>query len=271
MVSQVQRSEGPAADLSRDRCRSVSERRAGVPAPPPFQVFRNSSAPDLAAMLRSSAGDTAALKPVPKPRTVFNRRRTVPVHFCPEPRRVSQDEDGPSAEDRPGRSWSLSAPGPLSPPVPPRTSAGLCPSVEPDGPSSLPEQTPSCAGSHGNSRSPGLSPSGSPRASQMEMVSNDIYWGTLAAPATPPRRGADLQGSRWVTPALEAPPLADGAPLSACRARTFSSRSTGSAPGEFPMGGGQLRPPGAPSGSPRVQQVKIGRSRAGERASLESS
>uniref|UniRef100_A0A8C9YBC4 ArfGAP with RhoGAP domain, ankyrin repeat and PH domain 3 n=1 Tax=Sander lucioperca TaxID=283035 RepID=A0A8C9YBC4_SANLU len=26
-----------------------------------------------------------ALKPVPKPRTVFNRRRTAPVHFCPTP------------------------------------------------------------------------------------------------------------------------------------------------------------------------------------------
>ncbi|XP_013885003.1 arf-GAP with Rho-GAP domain, ANK repeat and PH domain-containing protein 3 [Austrofundulus limnaeus] len=51
-----------------------------------------------AAMLMSSDGGAAAAKPVPKPRTVFNRRRTAPVHFCPAPeptpptsRRLSQE------------------------------------------------------------------------------------------------------------------------------------------------------------------------------------
>lgn len=234
LVSHVQRTEGGAAnqtaDLSRNRCQSVTEWRRSVdPGPPPFEVFRNSSAPNLAAMLTSSAGDKPAVKPVPKPRTVFNRRRTVPVHFCPEPRRVSQDqvcfqepeglssEDCPSAENscegrrsraarRPSRSWSLSAPGPLSPPVPPRTNCGVRPAVDQGVPSSLSsppattQQNPalpeaSCPGSHDNSLS-GFSPSGSPRVSRMEMVSNEIYWGTLPAPPTPPRHTADLQRNR---------------------------------------------------------------------------
>lgn len=225
LVSQVQRSEGQAADLTRKRCQSVG------PGPPPFEVFRNSSAPDLAAMLSNPVGNQPTVKPVPKPRTVFNRRRTVPVHFCPEleaepPRRVSQDyicfqepEDlSPSAEKscegrrsrggrRPTRSWSLSAPGPISPPVPPRTNCGLRPTVDQGVPSSLSsspattEQNPTFAeasspGSHDNNRLSGLSPSGSPRACKMEMVSNEIYWGTSPAPPTPPRQAADLQRNR---------------------------------------------------------------------------
>lgn len=226
LVSQVQRSEGQAADLTRKRCQSVG------PGPPPYEVFRNSSAPDLAAMLSSPAGDRASVKPVPKPRTVFNRRRTVPVHFCPgpeaapPPRGVSQDyicfqePEGlsPSAEKscegrrsrggrRPTRSWSLSAPGPLSPPVPPRTNHGPRPTVDQGVLSSLSsslakaQRNPTLAeasssGSHDNSRLSGFSPSGSPRASKMEMVSNEIYWGTLPAPPTPPRQAADLQRDR---------------------------------------------------------------------------
>ncbi|KAG8004345.1 hypothetical protein GBF38_009303 [Nibea albiflora] len=50
-----------------------------------FEAFRNSSAPDLAAMLTNSDSGRPVVKPVPKPRTVFNRRRTAPIHFCPTP------------------------------------------------------------------------------------------------------------------------------------------------------------------------------------------
>lgn len=235
LVGHVQSIEGQAAnqaaDLSRHRCQSVTEwRRSAGPGPPPFEVFRNSSAPNLAAMLTNSAGDKPVVKPVPKPRTVFNRRRTTPVHFCPEPRRVSQDHiclqepeglspgDSPSAENscegrrsrtvrRPSRSWSLSSPGPFSPPVPPRTNCGVRPRVDQGVPSSLSslpatkKQNPtrpevSCPGVHDNNRLPGFSPSGSPRASRMEMVSNEIYWGTMAAPPTPPRQAADPRRNR---------------------------------------------------------------------------
>lgn len=234
LVSHVQRSEGQAANQTAylNRGQSVTEWRRSVdPGPPPFEVFRNSSAPNLAAMLTNSGGNRPSVKPVPKPRTVFNRRRTVPVHFSPDleaappPRRVSQDyicfqeqeglssENSPSAENscegrkRATRSWSLSAPGPLSPPVPPRISCGLRPTVDQDVSSSLSsstattEQNPtfpeaSCPSSHDNNRLSGFSSSGSPKASKMEMVSNEIYWGTLPAPPTPPRQAADLQRNR---------------------------------------------------------------------------
>uniref|UniRef100_A0A7N8YBR7 ArfGAP with RhoGAP domain, ankyrin repeat and PH domain 3 n=1 Tax=Mastacembelus armatus TaxID=205130 RepID=A0A7N8YBR7_9TELE len=103
------------------------------------------------------------LKPVPKPRTVFNRRRTTPVHFSPTPdsvppppRRLSQESicftvlEGLTSENtstpddklttpsrrpsqaesmRPCRSLSLSDAGGLLPPVPPRLNRGVPPSV----------------------------------------------------------------------------------------------------------------------------------------------
>lgn len=234
LVSHVQRSEGHTANETADlnRGQSVTEWRRSVgPGPPTFQVFRNSSTPNLAAMLTNSGGNKPGVKPVPKPRTVFNRRRTVPVHFSPDleaalpPRRVSQDyicfqerealssEKSPSAETRcegrrrTARSWSLSAAGPITPPVPPRISCGLRPTMHQDVPSSLSsstataEQNPtfpeaSCPRNHDNNRLSGFSPSGSPKASKMEMVSNEIYWGTLPAPPTPPRQAVDLQRKR---------------------------------------------------------------------------
>uniref|UniRef100_A0A669B591 ArfGAP with RhoGAP domain, ankyrin repeat and PH domain 3 n=1 Tax=Oreochromis niloticus TaxID=8128 RepID=A0A669B591_ORENI len=62
------------------------------------EVIGNSSAPDLAAMLANSDGGRPTVKPVPKPRTVFNRRRTAPIQFTPTPdpalplpRRLSQE------------------------------------------------------------------------------------------------------------------------------------------------------------------------------------
>lgn len=218
LVSHVQRSGGAnqTAALSRERCQSVSEWHRGAgPGPPHVPVFRKNSAPDLG----SSTGDTPvrAVKPVPKPRTVFNRRRTVPVHFRPHleavpppPRRFSQDymsfqeAEGPSADPRPGprRSWSMSAPGHVLPPVPPRMKGGVRQTLDQgflsSSSPSMTEQTPLVPGSS----SPADVDTSSPRTSRMEMVSNEIYWGTLpgsagpAAPPTPPRQAAEPQRSR---------------------------------------------------------------------------
>lgn len=252
LVSHVERTQGPPAsqthcDLIRNRCQSVTEWcRSLGPCPPQLEVFRNSSAPNLVAMLANSDGDKPIVKPVPKPRTVFNRRRTVPVHFRPEldtmpppPRRLSQEyicfqelessEKSPSTDNisearrsqaagrRPNRSLSLSAPGQVLPPVPPRMNCGVHPSLEKgsslsSSPATM-EQNPTCpvASCPGN-RLSGFSPSGSPRASRIEMVSNEIYWGTLpgsvgstaagmysnpqAAPPTPPRQTTGRQGNK---------------------------------------------------------------------------
>ncbi|TNN61064.1 Arf-GAP with Rho-GAP domain, ANK repeat and PH domain-containing protein 3 [Liparis tanakae] len=113
LLNNVQRMESQRANqnahLPRDRCQSVTdvsspERGRGAaslcrpPGPGTFEAFRNSSAPNLRAMLSSSEAGRPAAKPVPKPRTVFNRRRTAPIHFCPTPdsaptpsRRLSQE------------------------------------------------------------------------------------------------------------------------------------------------------------------------------------
>ncbi|XP_056290614.1 arf-GAP with Rho-GAP domain, ANK repeat and PH domain-containing protein 3-like [Pseudoliparis swirei] len=264
LLNHVQRMESQRANrnahLPRDRCQSVTdvsspERGPGAaslrqpPGPGNFEAFRNSSAPNLRAMLTSSEAGRPAAKPVPKPRTVFNRRRTAPIHFCPAPdsapspsRRLSQESicfsvlddltsgDTPTSDDRltsvlgsrstsqrPSRSSSLSDAGRSLPPVPPRLNRGI-PSAMFQGSLSCSSssspirtdqgQTPpvtSCPSSLENSRLSG-SP-GSPRGDEMEMVSNDIYWGTSpgstassggrsywsqqSAPPTPPRRTPD--------------------------------------------------------------------------------
>uniref|UniRef100_A0A3B3VKE4 ArfGAP with RhoGAP domain, ankyrin repeat and PH domain 3 n=1 Tax=Poecilia latipinna TaxID=48699 RepID=A0A3B3VKE4_9TELE len=109
-----------------------------------------------------------AMKPVPKPRTVFNRRRTAPVQFS-------------------------TAPDPVAPVDRRLSQESICFTV--------------LSGS-----------SGSPRGGSMEMVSNEIYWGTnpssaapsggrsycsqQAAPPTPPRnpdRIQNLDRNRWVS------------------------------------------------------------------------
>ncbi|XP_059202723.1 arf-GAP with Rho-GAP domain, ANK repeat and PH domain-containing protein 3 [Centropristis striata] len=222
LAAHIQRTEtqraNQKADLPRDRCQSVSEQ-----GPVHFEAFRNSSVPDLAAMLNSDSS-RPLVKPVPKPRTVFNRRRTTPVHFCPTPdpappppRRLSQESicftvleglssgDTPSrrlsaAERRkPSRSLSLSDAGGSVPPVPPRLSRATPPATLPASPpSSSPsspvrtEQTPprtSCPGGLDSSRLSGSSPSSSPGGGGLEMVSNEIYWGTSPGPAAAPAGG----------------------------------------------------------------------------------
>ncbi|XP_070692429.1 arf-GAP with Rho-GAP domain, ANK repeat and PH domain-containing protein 3 [Pempheris klunzingeri] len=254
LVSHIQRAEGQRtnqrADLPRNRCQSVTDisppergqsaaSRRQSSGPANFEACRNSSAPNLAAMLTNSDSSRPVVKPVPKPRTVFNRRRTAPIHFCPTPdpvppppRRLSQESicftvlegltsgDMAKPEDRllsdysdksttpsrrpsqaerrrPSRSLSLTDAGGLLPPVPPRLNRGVPPAVfqgsPPSSSSSSPVRTelnqtlplPSCPGSLDNSRLSGSSSSGSPRGVGMEMVSNEIYWGTLPGSNAP--------------------------------------------------------------------------------------
>ncbi|XP_026187108.1 arf-GAP with Rho-GAP domain, ANK repeat and PH domain-containing protein 3 isoform X1 [Mastacembelus armatus] len=275
LVSHIQRTEAQRAnqipDLPRDRCQSVTgtstseQGHNSAPSrqstgPVAFEVFRNSSAPNFATMLTNSESNSSrvTVKPVPKPRTVFNRRRTTPVHFSPTPdsvppppRRLSQESicftvlEGLTSENtstpddklttpsrrpsqaesmRPCRSLSLSDAGGLLPPVPPRLNRGVPPSVFQGSPPSSSSFSPvladqnqtlssltSCPGSLDSSRLSGSSPCGSPRGG-IEMVSNEIYWGTLpgfvapsggrsccrreSAPPTPPRQTPDRNPER---------------------------------------------------------------------------
>nr|XP_046262179.1 arf-GAP with Rho-GAP domain, ANK repeat and PH domain-containing protein 3 [Scatophagus argus] len=275
LVSHIQRTEGQRvnqkADLLRTRCQSVSSSEQGHSSasstePVYFEALRNSSAPNLTAMLTNSDSSKPVVKPVPKPRTVFNRRRTAPIHFCPTPdptppppRRLSQESicftvsegltsgDPPTNDDRltsdvedklttpsrrpsqterrrPSCSLSLTDAGGLLPPVPPRLYRGVPPTVLQESQSSSSCSSPvrteqnqtlpltSCPASLDKSRLSESSPSGSPRGGGMEMVSNEIYWGTLpgstapsgaksfcsqqSAPPTPPRQTPDKNHER---------------------------------------------------------------------------
>ncbi|KAM9376550.1 arf-GAP with Rho-GAP domain, ANK repeat and PH domain-containing protein 3 [Pholidichthys leucotaenia] len=256
LVNYIQRTESPRAnqnkDVPRDRCQSVTDRSSSRQG-----ALRNNSIPDLTAMMASS--DRKTVKPVPKPRTVFNRRRTTPIHFCPTPdpgppRRLSQEslcftvlegltsgDDGSVIADlekesspsrrasqttkiRPSRSLSLSDTGGVLPPVPPRLNRSVPHATVTESPpssSSSPvpaEQSKAVSsltsrpGSLDSSRFSGSSSSGSPRGGGMEMVSNEIYWGTLpgsaaagrgmsfcsqqSAPPTPPRQTPDRNQER---------------------------------------------------------------------------
>ncbi|XP_029368834.1 arf-GAP with Rho-GAP domain, ANK repeat and PH domain-containing protein 3 isoform X2 [Echeneis naucrates] len=255
LVAYVQRTEAQRAnhkvelDHPSARCQSVTVRGQGTVSPGQSTTFRNSSAPDLTAMLRNAdpGSSRVEVKPVPKPRTVFNRRRTAPIHFCPPdpvlppPRRLSQEsicftvlEDftsgdtapsrdrlpfglseqltTPSRRPSPSRSLSLSDAGGLLPPVPPRLNHRALPSVfqgsPPSSAPSSPIQTDTQAVSAptsclDSSVLSGSSPSSSSKVGGLEMISNDIYWGTLpgsapeegrrycsqqSAPPTPPRQ-----------------------------------------------------------------------------------
>uniref|UniRef100_A0A3B4ES83 ArfGAP with RhoGAP domain, ankyrin repeat and PH domain 3 n=1 Tax=Pundamilia nyererei TaxID=303518 RepID=A0A3B4ES83_9CICH len=262
LVGYIERTEGQRAnrnaDLPRDRCQSVCSSKRGRTGSPRQEVIRNSSAPDLAAMLANSDGGRPTVKPVPKPRTVFNRRRTAPIQFTPTPdpapplpRRLSQEsicltvleslssadmptadsaltsdlsEKAPSPSRRSshgertgnGRCRSLSDTGGL-PPVPPRLNRIVPPASmqgNPRASSSSPVPTEhlqaqsfiSCTGSHDNSRLSGSSPSASPRGGGLEMVSNEIYWGTLHSSAAPGgKRNYCSQQSAPPTPPRQTP------------------------------------------------------------------
>lgn len=271
LVTHIQRTEArranQKADLPRDHCQSVtyassSERghsTASLTGPVNLDAIGNSLTPNLAAMLTDSDSSRPVVKPVPKPRTVFNRRRTAPVHFCPRldtapppHRRLSQEsicftllegltsgdtptpdgtsdpKDQPSSPSplsraqrrRPSRSLSLSDAGRLLPPVPPRM-RGVPPAMyqgsllSSSSSSWRTEQNQtlpviSSPGSLDHSRLCGSSPSGLSRGDGMEMVSNEIYWGTSPgstsevktycrpqlAPPTPPRQAPDRKPER---------------------------------------------------------------------------
>ncbi|XP_077465087.1 arf-GAP with Rho-GAP domain, ANK repeat and PH domain-containing protein 3 isoform X2 [Stigmatopora argus] len=133
-------------------------------------------------------------KPVPKPRTVFNRRRTAPVDFRP-----GAADAGPSPERRLSREsghfpildgvnsppWSprrreeaapSNASGVSLPPVPPRLARKV----------PTPEGPPSPGGAHHEpSFSATLTTSTS--SAEMETTGDDIYWG--AAASAPPAPG----------------------------------------------------------------------------------
>ncbi|KAM4621444.1 arf-GAP with Rho-GAP domain, ANK repeat and PH domain-containing protein 3 [Polymixia lowei] len=240
--------QNPGAELSLDRCQSdcdissselgqtaTSPNQAGVPAN--FESIRNSCAPNLAAMLSNSSSIEAnsavnvVVKPVPKPRTVFNRRRTAPIHFsCPTPdpqppRRLSQESicfsvleglnsgENPvsnnrgtsalvqrrtqgQAERRSSCSSTASDSGGFFPPVPPRLNRGVPPAMFQGSPpsssgrtdrdqASFPISAPTSPCNLDNTGLSRFSPSCSPRSGGIEMVSNEIYCGTLPASAAP--------------------------------------------------------------------------------------
>ncbi|KAM8848091.1 arf-GAP with Rho-GAP domain, ANK repeat and PH domain-containing protein 3 isoform 2-T2 [Synchiropus picturatus] len=187
-VSYISRS-AQSAPSPRERCQSVCGERDLVT----FEALRNSSAPDLLSMLVTSDSSGTLGKPVPKPRTVFNRRRTTPVHFSYP--RLSEESDSLtdrksfSTEDSPseGVKWEVSHqqdPRLGSPLVPPRLQSSGPSRRYQSAAATLPQ---SCGGN------------------SMEMVSNEIYWGASGvnsgrsqqlAPPTPPRPTADRKYDR---------------------------------------------------------------------------
>uniref|UniRef100_A0A8C1WAE7 ArfGAP with RhoGAP domain, ankyrin repeat and PH domain 3 n=1 Tax=Cyprinus carpio TaxID=7962 RepID=A0A8C1WAE7_CYPCA len=177
------------------------------------EALCNSSAPNLCAQVKRSFSERSAgvEKPVPKPRTVFHRLRaeriSLPAQHEMQPRqKSSQDpllkvaEGSSSSIDtvessteskkgpcEPGLSNSTSAPetsDPL-PPVPPRLNRGIPPStfrrMSDQERLSTPPDSPSSYQCSPFTNTPGSPPS--PPCSGLEMVSNEIYCGTL--PGTP--------------------------------------------------------------------------------------
>uniref|UniRef100_A0A1A7Z7D0 ArfGAP with RhoGAP domain, ankyrin repeat and PH domain 3 n=1 Tax=Iconisemion striatum TaxID=60296 RepID=A0A1A7Z7D0_9TELE len=239
LISHIQRSEGQRvnqkADPSCDCCPSETEQGHSPAAQPETISQRNT-------VFMNSDSSRVPPKPIPKPRTVFNRRRTAPVNLCPTvdselsmSRRLSQESicfsvlDGLTSETtptpsstseatptpgltskttltyhdswrprwtgqtRPSRSLSLSDSGGSVPPVPPRLHRGAITSVTPPSSSSVwsEEKQPfislfSKPSSLDKNR---LSESlGSPGGGGMEMVSNEIYWGSSPNSTAPSRR-----------------------------------------------------------------------------------
>ncbi|KAM9849609.1 arf-GAP with Rho-GAP domain, ANK repeat and PH domain-containing protein 3 [Aulostomus maculatus] len=220
LVAYIHRTHQKAApDVPRDRCQSVTERSHGVAhsaGPLHFEVFKNSSAPNLVTMLTNSGSSRTVVKPIPKPRTVFNRRRTAPVHFCPAPdptplphRRLSQESicftvlEGLNSGDTPtqsgrvmeaGCNLSPSDTGGSLPPIPPRLNRGAPPTISQGSPPSSScgvrtdvnvSSLASCPGSLDNHRLSGSPLSRSQWTGGMEMVSNEIYWGNLPTSTSP--------------------------------------------------------------------------------------
>ncbi|XP_016379610.1 arf-GAP with Rho-GAP domain, ANK repeat and PH domain-containing protein 3-like [Sinocyclocheilus rhinocerous] len=189
-------------------------RRPGIS----LEALRNSSAPNLCAQVKRSFSErsTSVVKPVPKPRTVFHRLRaekiSLPTQHEAQPRlKSSQDSllkvaEGlssstdtveTSTESKKGHCEPalsntisfLETSDPL-PPVPPRLNRGIPPSTfrrlsEQERlstpPLCTPPDSPSSYQCSPFTNTPGSPPS--PPCSGLEMVSNEIYCGTL--PGTP--------------------------------------------------------------------------------------
>ncbi|MED6280830.1 hypothetical protein CHARACLAT_014939, partial [Characodon lateralis] len=242
LVNHIQRREAQRANQGADLLCNLSERGSNSTS------LQHSAGPgstfNLESRLMNLDGNRPAMKPVPKPRTVFNRRRTAPVQFNPTldpagplPRRLSQESicftvlEGLTTEaspgraqiseatstpadcqrlrqvsrTRPSRSLSLSDTVGSVPPVPPRLNRSTGVYVASPSSSSAERQLlsspPGRPGSLDGTRLSGSS--GSPSAGSIEMVSNEIYWGTSpsstatgggrsfccqqGAPPTPPR------------------------------------------------------------------------------------
>ncbi|MEQ2170889.1 hypothetical protein GOODEAATRI_004996, partial [Goodea atripinnis] len=259
LVNHIQRREAQRANQGADLLCDLSE--GGSNATSLQHSVGPGSTFNLESRLMNLDGNRPAMKPVPKPRTVFNRRRTAPVQFNPTldpagplPRRLSQESicftvlEGLTTEaspgraqisettstpaeyqrprqvsrTRPSRSLSLSDTVGSVPPVPPRLNRSTGVYVTPPSSSSAERQLlsspPGRPGSLDGTRLSGSS--GSPRGGSMEMVSNEIYWGTSpsstatgggrsfccqqGAPPTPPRnpdrnQNRNLDRNRWVS------------------------------------------------------------------------
>ncbi|MEQ2191442.1 hypothetical protein XENOCAPTIV_028653, partial [Xenoophorus captivus] len=217
LVNHIQRRGAQRANQGADLLCDLSEGGSNATS------LQHSAGPgstfNLESRLMNLDGNRPAMKPVPKPRTVFNRRRTAPVQFNPTldpagplPRRLSQESicftvlEGLTTEaspgraqiseatstpagcqrprqvsrTRPSRSLSLSDTVGSVPPVPPRLNRSTGVYVTPPSSSSAERQLlsspPGRPGSLDGTRLSGSS--GSPRGGSMEMVSNEIYWGT---------------------------------------------------------------------------------------------
>ncbi|XP_064184182.1 arf-GAP with Rho-GAP domain, ANK repeat and PH domain-containing protein 3 isoform X1 [Anguilla rostrata] len=198
---------------------------SGPPSPPcgvPVSLghHRNSSVPNLPSAIANShpKHSGALVKPVPKPRTVFHKSKMEPLLSCPAPesrltKGVSQEslcfmvvEDfapGESDLEDPGSGLrggscerclsNCSESGGDLPPVPPRLNRGIPPatfrvlsSPAREGQSQFtPPSASSCPGTPCTQGEPPFLPSTSPPHCPMEMVSNEIYWGTLLGPEAP--------------------------------------------------------------------------------------
>lgn len=177
-----------------------------------FDALRNRSAPNLCAQVKRSYSERSAtvVKPVPKPRTVFHKLReeklSLPTKQEARPCRKSlQDpcfliavDDHSTSSTTPRRDTvktSTESPQRLaetdgpSPPLPPRLNRGIFPSLKrmsdqdrhSSSTLSTPPDSPSGYQCSPFTNTPGSPPS--PPCSGLEMVSNEIYCGTL--PDTP--------------------------------------------------------------------------------------
>lgn len=253
-IEQVCKAQRRAPPL--DRCQSEStihaseagEKALQADTAPSFEAFRNSSVPNLPSLLTPGAAtaeqSSSVVRPVPKPRTVFNRHKkatssssleepqetkrppqeslSFPILEGSVVRESSVDSVNAPPDPKPSPcerqiiiTTSTPEPSGFLPPVPPRLRRGVPPSTflgsstpgmaEAEHHHPRPPTTPSLSSSPDSLHSFEGSPfSGTPtsphssRSSGVEMVSNEIYCGTLpgspvarwcqSVPRPPPRQ-----------------------------------------------------------------------------------